>query len=693
MMLPLPDRPEKENPDPQQQGEQPSLPAASESRAHVLVVEDDPSMARMIAAALAKLYCVTTASDGQEGLEQALALHPDLILCDVLMPRMSGEQLVKALRKRPDFDDVPIVVISGRQLHIQLLRAGAQDYLEKPFNRGELRVRVANLLMMQQVRRVLQREVTQQSQNLADLVNEVVARKRESEQLLLALKESEVNFRFLTNSMPQVVWTARADGQVDYYNQRWFDYTGLTPEQPQKWGLALHPDDLQQCREAWRQVLATGKALEVEYRFKRASDGVYRWHLGRALPVRDTNGNITKWFGTSTDIDDHKRTEEALRLSEARLQEALYRADANYAQLEHTRSQLRAIIDASQDAMLYLSPGGRPLEVNIRFTDFFGLDNTTVLSQSPEQLVTVLSGLFEISDSLDRSLDWNTTDQEYLLREQLVQVKPARREFDFFSLPVMNVDQTYIGRLYVWHDATRERGVDRVKSEFVSIASHELRTPLTSIKGYVDLLLTDETVGELSELQREFLLTVQNNARRLMNITNDLLDLSRLESGKRELHLEALNINLLIHKLLLSFQPGWDARRQTFTLHLPEQAPMVLADADRLMQILSNLLSNAHKYTPDEGHIDLSVEIAEPVARVEVTDSGIGLSPEEQAQLFTRFYRARNAITEVGGGTGLGLVITRSLVEMQGGEMQVSSEPGHGSTFRFTLPLACDPLP
>jgi signal transduction histidine kinase/DNA-binding response OmpR family regulator len=303
-------------------------------------------------------------------------------------------------------------------------------------------------------------------------------------------------------------------------------------------------------------------------------------------------------------------------------------------------------------------------------------------------LTALLKGLFVDAALLDRSLTWDTTDQEHIFREQQVQAGPVRREFDFASLPVMNVDQTYIGRLYVWHDATHEREVDRLKSGFVSMVSHELRTPLTSIKGYVDLILTDETVGELTELQREFLGIVRNNARRLVSLVNDLLDLSRMESGKIELHRKPLDITLLIRELLPSFQPGWDARRQTFTLHLPEQAPKVLGDADRVMQILSNLLSNAHKYTPDEGHIDLSVEIAEPVARVQVTDSGVGLSKEEQARLFTPFYRAHNPTTEAVGGTGLGLVITRSLVEMQGGEMQVSSEPGHGSTFGFTLPLA-----
>ncbi|TMC13645.1 MAG: response regulator [Chloroflexi bacterium] len=356
-------------------------------------------------------------------------------------------------------------------------------------------------------------------------------------------------------------------------------------------------------------------------------------------------------------------------------------AEANYAQLEHTKSQLRAIIDASQEAMLFLSPDGRPLKVNMRFTDFFGLDDTTVLSQSADQLAALLKGLFVDAPLLDRPLTWDTTDQEHIFREQQVQVGPERREFDFASLPVMNVDQTYIGRLYVWHDVTHEREIDRMKSGFVSMVSHELRTPLTSIKGYVDLILTDETVGELTGLQREFLGIVRNNARRLMSLVNDLLDLSHMESGKIELHCKPLDITLLIRELLPSFQPGLDEKRQTFTLHLPEKASKVLGDADRVTQILSNLPSNAHKY-------DLSVEIAEPVAHVEVNDSGIGLSTEEQAKLFTPFYRAHNPAAEAVGGTGLGLVITRSLVEMQGGEIQVSSEPGQGSTFGFTLPLA-----
>ena len=227
-----------------------------------------------------------------------------------------------------------------------------------------------------------------------------------------------------------------------------------------------------------------------------------------------------------------------------------------------------------------------------------------------------------------------------------------------------------------------------MKSELASMVTHELRSPLTAISGYVDLLLSEEAMGSLTKKQRESLFIVLDEAHRMLSLTNNLLDLSYLEFGTIECCQEPLNLNHLIQELIPSFQLRWAARRQIFTLHLPEPALIVLGNADRVKQILTNLFSNAHKYTPEEGHIDLSVEAVGSFACTAVTDTGIGLSTEEQARIFTRFYRARNALTKAVGGTGLGLTITRMLVEMQGGTIQVSSEPGRGSTFRFTLPLA-----
>jgi signal transduction histidine kinase len=224
---------------------------------------------------------------------------------------------------------------------------------------------------------------------------------------------------------------------------------------------------------------------------------------------------------------------------------------------------------------------------------------------------------------------------------------------------------------------------NRLKTEFVSMVSHELRTPLTSIQGYAELLLEDERiVGE----ERESLTIVRKNADRLLGLINDLLDLSRIEAGRVDLHRTSLDLARLISEVARSLRPLIEAKRQRLKLDLGDALPAVWADANRVTQILTNLISNAHKYTLVDGSITVAARRDDGFVRVDVSDTGIGLSPEDQAQLFTKFFRANNRSLQAIGGTGLGLVITRLLVELHGGRITVSSAPGQGSTFSFSLP-------
>jgi signal transduction histidine kinase len=224
---------------------------------------------------------------------------------------------------------------------------------------------------------------------------------------------------------------------------------------------------------------------------------------------------------------------------------------------------------------------------------------------------------------------------------------------------------------------------NRLKTEFVSMVSHELRTPLTSIQGYAELLLEDERIaGE----QRESLTIVKNSSDRLLGLINDLLDLSRMEAGRVDLHRTSLDLARLIREVAGSLRPLIEAKRQRLRLDLGDALPPVWADADRVTQILTNLISNAHKYTLVEGSITVAARRDDGFVRVDVSDTGIGLSPEDQAQLFTKFFRAHDRSPQAAGGTGLGLVITRLLVELHGGRITVSSAPGQGSTFSFSLP-------
>jgi signal transduction histidine kinase len=224
---------------------------------------------------------------------------------------------------------------------------------------------------------------------------------------------------------------------------------------------------------------------------------------------------------------------------------------------------------------------------------------------------------------------------------------------------------------------------NRLKTEFVSMVSHELRTPLTSIQGYAELLLEDD---QIAEAHCESLTIVKKNSDRLLGLINDLLDLSRMEAGRVDLHRTSLDLARLIPEVAGSLRPLIDAKRQRLRLDLGELLPAVWADADRVTQILTNLISNAHKYTLVEGSITVAARRDDGFVRVDVSDTGVGLSPEDQAQLFTKFFRARDRSPQAAGGTGLGLVITRLLVELHGGQITVSSAPGHGSTFSFSLP-------
>lgn len=354
---------------------------------------------------------------------------------------------------------------------------------------------------------------------------------------------------------------------------------------------------------------------------------------------------------------------------------------------DEARGQARAILDAAGEAILLVAPDRRFVTVNRRFGELFPVPPEAIIGRRLEELSGYIDRIFVEPAALYQQVLGTASDGERRFTVVVAQRWPEPRELELFSAPVHAADSTLLGRIYAFRDVTRERAVDRMKSEFISLVSHELRTPLTSIKGYTDLLASGE-LGALTPDQQEFMSVIQANADRLGALINDFLDISRIESGKVELRCTALQLDLLIQGVATSLRPQITRKGQRLTLDLPPEAPAAHGDANRVTQILANLLSNATKYTPDGGAITLRLRPAGDQVRVDVQDDGIGLSAEEQRQLFTKFYRAKNRVTEEVGGTGLGLTITRSLIELHGGTLTVQSAPGVGSTFSFTLPAA-----
>lgn len=226
---------------------------------------------------------------------------------------------------------------------------------------------------------------------------------------------------------------------------------------------------------------------------------------------------------------------------------------------------------------------------------------------------------------------------------------------------------------------------NRAKTEFISFVSHELKQPMTSIKGYTDLLVKG-LAGELNDMQRSFLEVVRSNVNRMDTMVQELLDISRIESGRLRLEIGPVALREVIEEAVRVIRQEIEARRQTLEVKIVEPLPPVVADRNRVLQILTNLLSNAYKYTPEEGQIRVVAWQENGSVYCSVSDTGIGITPEEQERLFTKFFRSQNPVVRNVPGTGLGLAITKSLVELQGGRIWAESEPGKGSTFTFTLP-------
>jgi signal transduction histidine kinase len=236
-------------------------------------------------------------------------------------------------------------------------------------------------------------------------------------------------------------------------------------------------------------------------------------------------------------------------------------------------------------------------------------------------------------------------------------------------------------RLYqAVHDA------NLAKSKFVSVVSHELRLPMTSIKGYTDLLLQG-AAGDNEEMKTQFLHVIRNNVERMRILVSDLSDVSRIESGKLRLETAPLSMTGYIDQVLTDLQPKFEERKQTLALSIPDDMPLAYADPNRLIQILTNLISNAWKYTPDGGHIQIKAEVMDGFVKLSVVDNGLGISDEDQAKLFTQFFRSESDDVRAQQGWGLGLNVTKHLVELMGGEIGMTSVFEEGSTFWFTLPI------
>ena len=358
-----------------------------------------------------------------------------------------------------------------------------------------------------------------------------------------------------------------------------------------------------------------------------------------------------------------------------------------YQQVEATKS--RAILEGIADGVLVADAEGDVILFNVACEHILGLARDAVVGRPLSEFVGIYgAGAQDWTQAIDR---WRYHPGSYRPGEFVAQRLQLDNDhvISVHLAPVMASDE-YLGSVSVIRDVTREVEVDRLKSEFVTNVSHELRTPMTSIKGYADLLLLG-AAGQLSGDQARFLEIIKNNADRLGLLVNDLLDISRIESGKVQLVMRPISVGDVINDVVATIEGHSkdQAKPMTLVADAPRGLPPAWGDRERVTEIIMNLAENAYTYSEAGGRITLhaSHDEARRQIVVEVTDSGIGIPPGDQPRIFDRFYRGEDALVLGSAGTGLGLPIARQLAEMHGGRLWlVRSETGRGSTFALALP-------
>ncbi len=352
-------------------------------------------------------------------------------------------------------------------------------------------------------------------------------------------------------------------------------------------------------------------------------------------------------------------------------------------------SQSQAILESVADGVLVTDPSNQINFVNNSVERILSLRANQVLGRPLE----AFAGLFGRATQawIETISNWSENPSQHQSGETYAeQFTLENGQVVLVNLAPVIWRNEFMGTVSIFRDITREVEVDRLKSEFVATVSHELRTPMTSIRGYVDILLMG-AAGAINDNQRHFLEIVKGNTERLNILVNDLLDISRIESGRVTLSLQAVDLREVAEEVIdgLVRRSQEESKPISLALDAPADMPRIFGDAERVRQILDNLVDNAYHYTPENGRITVSLRPNGSVVQVDVMDTGIGIPLEDQDRVFERFFRGEDPLVLATPGTGLGLPIVQQLVEMHRGRiwMQSSGIPGQGSTFSFTLPV------
>jgi PAS domain S-box-containing protein len=487
------------------------------------------------------------------------------------------------------------------------------------------------------------------------------------------VRESEESFRTLANSIPQLASMARADGSILWYNERWYDYTGTTPEQMEGWGWqSVHdPAVLPTVLSRWRDAIALAQPFEMEFPL-RGVDGTYRNFLTRVQPMKDSQGRLVQWFGTSTDVDQLKQIEQSLRVTRARLESTLEASSVGTWTWDIASDRLVA---DEITARMFSVAAGAAAE---------GLPAAAYLRVVHEE------DRAGVADALERAIQLcSAYDLEYRVRQsdgafRWLQAR-GRVESDgaghatYFHGAVMDITDRKVSELSLRDNNQQLKRSNRDLEDFAYIASHDLKTPLSGIKSAA--LWLEEDLHDLSDESRKLLGLMRSRIGRMEKLLDDLLTYSRV--GRTDAGASESKLADIFASIIEVLNPPAHIR-----VRLEGELPVTVAASAQLEQVLRNLINNAIKHHDKKnGEVVLSGRRVGSLVEFAVRDDGPGILPQFHDKIFQLFQTLKRR-DEV-EGSGMGLALVKKLVEQQNSCITVHSQGnGTGAEFRFQWPAA-----